>query len=403
MKIGMTLLFAALVATGGACKKKDKGSTETTDPGSGTPKPAEGSGSDTAAKPETPPPAEKPLEGEALAKKYISCVGMINDSKLDEFQKDCVADDFKVHMAGMPDAEDRAASETYMKNMKAGFPDWKLSPQLVMVNGRTILAVELSTGTQTADWQSPMGKVIPKTDKKFGVLMFHKLTINDANKATEEWAFEDPITMMAQLGLAPKEAGPHREALEKGWEGAPIVVVSADNDQEKAMIEGCTKADEMFNNHKAADMIAGFTDDGIESDQAMAKDSKGKKDLEKGLAGFFKTFPDVKSTIDSRYAAGDWVIDIGSVTGTFKGAMGKIKPTGKTVTMDYAEVLKMKDGKVAELWRFRNGMANAIAMGLMKPAQPDMKDGAAPAKDNGTAPVKDMKAPAKDMKAPAKQ
>ena len=142
MKIGMTLLFAALVATGGACKKKDKGSTETTDPGSGTPKPAEGSGSATAAKPETPPPAEKPLEGEALAKKYIACVGMISDSKFDEFQKDCVADDFKVHMAGMPDAEDATASKTYLKNMKAGFPDWKLSPQLVMVNGRTILAVE---------------------------------------------------------------------------------------------------------------------------------------------------------------------------------------------------------------------------------------------------------------------
>jgi len=397
MKIGTTLLFAALVATGGACKKKDKGSTETTDPGSGTPKANEGSA--TATKPETLPPAEKPLEGEALAKKYIACVGMINDSKFDEFQKDCVADDFKIHMAGMPDAQDATASKDYLKNMKAGFPDWKLTPQLVMINGRTILAVELSSGTHTADWNSPMGKVIPKTDKKFGVLMFHKLTINDANKASEEWAFEDPITMMSQLGLAPKEAGPHREALDKSWDGAPIVVVSADNDQEKAMLEGCKKADEMFNNHKADDMIAGFTDDGIESDQAMAKDAKGKKELEKGLKGFFSVFPDVKSTIDSRYAAGDWVIDIGSVTGTFKGAMGPIKPTGKSVTMEYAEVIKMKDGKVAELWRFRNGLANAMAMGLMKPADPNAKDGAAPAKDNGTAPVKDMKAPAKDKKA----
>jgi len=364
MKIGTTLLIAALAATGGACKKKDKGSTATTDPGSGTPKPNEGSGATKPPEPEK----EKPLVGDALAKKYISCVGMVNDAKYDDFKKDCMAADFKGHMADGPDVPNVDAVIGYFKAMKTGFPDWKLTPQLVLINGRDILAIELSTGTNTADWKSPDGHDMKKTDKKIGLLMFHRLTINDENKATEEWVYEDPGTMMGQLGLLPKEAPPMRPATEASWEGAPIIVVAADDDKEKANLELCKKSDAAFNDHKTADMFAMTTDDAIESDQASGKDNKGKKELEAGLKMFMTAFPDMKLTPEHTFAAGDWVVDIGTATGTNKGPMGKMKPTNKEVTMHYAEVDKIKDGKVAEMWRFRNGMAMAMQMGLIPDA-----------------------------------
>jgi hypothetical protein len=60
-----------------------------------------------------------------------------------------------------------------------------------------------------------------------------------------------------------------------------------------------------------------------------------------------------------------------------------MKATNKAVTMHFAEVAKLKDGKVAQLWRFRNGMAMAMQLGLMGDAP---KGGEAPKAD---APKKD--------------
>ena len=65
-----------------------------------------------------------------------------------------------------------------------------------------------------------------------------------------------------------------------------------------------------------------------------------------------------------------------------------MKPTKKAVKGQFAEVAKIKDGKIAELWRFRNGLSMAVQMGLAPapgagaPANGSAGSGsAAPAKD----------------------
>ncbi len=44
------------------------------------------------------------------------------------------------------------------------------------------------------------------------------------------------------------------------------------------------------------------------------------------------------------------------MTGTWKGPLGTLKPTGQPVTTTYAQSIRVKDGKAAEIWRFRNGL-----------------------------------------------
>jgi len=181
--------------------------------------------------------------------------------------------------------------------------------------------------------------------------------------------------------------------IEKGWAGAPIIVVAADDAKEKANLEIVKKSNEAFNTHKVPDALAFWADDGLESDQAGDKDAKGKKELEAGLKTFLTAFPDVKLDVPNLYAAGDFVVALGTFSGTNTGPLGKMKKTDKKVTGNFAEVIKIKDNKVAEIWRFRNGMAMAQQLGLM-PAP-----GAAPAGGaKGAEPAKDEKKGAAEPK-----
>ena len=130
--------------------------------------------------------------------------------------------------------------------------------------------------------QMPGQPEMPPTNKKFGQLMFHRLAINEQNKASEEWVYMDPMTMMGQLGMLPKGTPPVRPAMEKGWDGAPIIVVTADNDAEKKNLEVAKAMNDAFNAHKIPDMLALMTDDFVESDQADGQDANGKKEEREG-------------------------------------------------------------------------------------------------------------------------
>jgi predicted ester cyclase len=382
-------MVSAGVLAAGACKKKakeDKAPDPATKPTTGTAG-MTGTGAGTAAE----PPKEAKLEGKALADRYMECTGYLNDNKLDEYKTKCLAADFKGHEADGPTTEGADAAIEMFKGYMTAFPDMKGHPQLVMVNGRNILGVIHITGTHTGTMKGPMGE-IPATNKKIGMLMFHRLKINDENKAEEEWTFFDPGTMMGQLGLMPKGAPPMRAAMEKGWEGAPIIVVAADNEVEKNNLDAVKKGNEAFQTGKPADYMAFYADDAMESDQAGSKDAKGKKEIQAGAEMFKKAFPDLKLDMTDTFAAGDYVVQMGTFTGTNKGALGPMKPTNKEVKGQFAEVIKMKDGKMAEVWRFRNGMSMAMQLGLAPPMGGDAPKGDAP---KGGEMKKDEKAPAK--------
>ena len=369
----------ALVAFTGCRKKKEEGTVQ---------KPTEGVTNGSAGSAAPTPPPEKTLTGADLATKYQSCVALINDSKFDDFKKTCAADSYVMHDYGA-DRPGLDAAIGFFTAMKKAMPDWKLVPQIVVVSGRNIYAVELITGTNTGPLEMPMLPAYPATGKKIGQLMFHKLAINDQNRATEEWAFDDPTTTMSQLGLAPKDAPPARPLMDKGLDGAPIIVVTADNDAEKKNLATWKAGADALNAHKIPDILAVVADNAVESDQTDAKDNVGKKEIEAGLKLFLGGFSDLKSTTSESVAAGDYVVSIGRLEGTNDHDLGKMKKTGKKISLDVAEVSHFdKDGKVDHTWRFHSGMQFAMEMGLMPiPIPSAAGSAAAPAAAGSAAPA----------------
>jgi predicted ester cyclase len=68
------------------------------------------------------------------------------------------------------------------------------------------------------------------------------------------------------------------------------------------------------------------------------------------LGGFLSAFPDSQVTIDDMIAEGDRVATKKTFTGTHTGEFMGIAPTGNRVTLQYVDILRLRDGRIIEHW-----------------------------------------------------
>jgi len=278
------------------------------------------------------------------------------------------------------------------KRYATAFPDATGELELTLVNGNNAVGVVLMRGTQKGVLASPMGDV-PASNKKVGYLAAHGIEFNDAGKADKEWFAYDGGTFAGQLGLSP---APHRKVIETGWAEKPVVIAS-NSDTEKANVATFNKELEAFNKHDAAGALGSAADDVVFSELSAPADRTGKKEAVKGVEELFKAFPDVKLDVKSTWAAGDYVVSIGSWSGTNTGDMpsAKLKKTGKKATVQFVEIDKFVGGKAKNIWVFSNGAALAMQLGLMPPP------GEAKAAKPGAKPAEAPKGVAKGEPSPA--
>jgi predicted ester cyclase len=69
----------------------------------------------------------------------------------------------------------------------------------------------------------------------------------------------------------------------------------------------------------------------------------------KFFAGWFAAFPDAQVQVHALHIAGDVAVEEGTFTGTHNGVLrspaGDITPTSRPVTVDYIQVLGIRDGR----------------------------------------------------------
>lgn len=379
-KLALVLCASAAVSLIGCKKKEEKKDTPAVkEPGPGT---AKEPGPGTAA-----PPAPAPLTGAALGQAFVDHWSAWNAGDRAKFEGNYDANVAiqRDPMEGMPAPKGPAgiADEAFV--MKGAFPDGKGTPQLVLVNGRTVIGVVHLGGTNSAPMKSPQGEA-PPTGKKIGFSVLHAVTYNDANKIVEDRWMWDGNTFMSQIGMSPAPA----RAVTETPTAAPTVVVAASNDVEKANLAASLKGVEDFNKRDVPAMMAQWTDDAVESDQVAPADTTGKVEIEKGTKMFLGAFSDAKITPVTTLAAGDYIYQVSTFTGTNDGDMGDMKKTGKPLKMTVAEISMYQGGKVKQLWRFWDSTGMAMQLGLMPPP------GAPPAGDKAAPPA----APAGDKAAP---
>jgi predicted ester cyclase len=76
-------------------------------------------------------------------------------------------------------------------------------------------------------------------------------------------------------------------------------------------------------------------------------DREGSKQY---LGGFLKGFPDCRFTIDDMIAEGDQVVTKKTFSGTHEGEFAGIAPTGKHVSLQFVDIMRLRDGRIVEHW-----------------------------------------------------
>ncbi len=68
------------------------------------------------------------------------------------------------------------------------------------------------------------------------------------------------------------------------------------------------------------------------------------------LSGDLTTFPDAKQEIDIVFSSGNLVAIRARLIGTQTGPMGPFPASGKKMELPFMGILRVEDGKVAEIW-----------------------------------------------------
>ena len=73
-----------------------------------------------------------------------------------------------------------------------------------------------------------------------------------------------------------------------------------------------------------------------------------------GFANFVKAvrvaLPDIKATIQQMVAEGDYVVIWNTATGTHRGELFGMPPSGKQISMKDFHFFRFRDGKIVEDW-----------------------------------------------------
>jgi steroid delta-isomerase-like uncharacterized protein len=79
----------------------------------------------------------------------------------------------------------------------------------------------------------------------------------------------------------------------------------------------------------------------------MPSDREGGKMF---LGGFLAGFPDSQVTVDDMIAEGDRVATKKTFKGTHTGDFMGIPPTGNPVTLQFVDILRLREGQIIEHW-----------------------------------------------------
>ncbi len=98
---------------------------------------------------------------------------------------------------------------------------------------------------------------------------------------------------------------------------------------------------DMFDELNADDFVNLSSPPGVPSDKAGGK---------MYLKGFMDAFPDSYVTIEDMIAEGDQVVTKKTFHGTHTAELSGIPPTGNRVSLQFVDIMRLRDGQIIEHW-----------------------------------------------------
>lgn len=125
--------------------------------------------------------------------------------------------------------------------------------------------------------------------------------------------------------------------------------------------------DELQNQHRLERMEEFFEPDFINHVE-HGEQPAGLNAVQRARLAFgqlFAAFPDMRCTILDQVAEGDKVVTHKLFSGTHQGDFMGLAPTGRQIEFAVIDILRLKEGKVAEHWAVQDRMALMQQLGML--------------------------------------
>jgi steroid delta-isomerase-like uncharacterized protein len=122
-----------------------------------------------------------------------------------------------------------------------------------------------------------------------------------------------------------------------------------------------------------------LTDDTTFEDATVGAPLRGVDAYRRFAEGYGSAFPDARFTLGEPLAGGGRVVSEWTVTGTHRGTLAGLAPTGRRVTVRGATVTELRDGKVARIANYWDSASLSRQLGAPVAPQPGSVGAAAAA------------------------
>ncbi len=311
----------------------------------------------------TPPPPPKPSLTDMQTASIKAVTDALNGHDPAKYAS-VFAPDGVVKQGGVPDITGRDAIAADIKNLFTAFPDLKFAFSRAMWKGNMGVSTWEWNGTDTGGFMGAK-----PTNRPVGVSGATVAIYNDDGLIKELHIYDDQANVMQQLDPKAK----------KGSFRAPptlatqIETVSAGGPAEDKNLAAGKAMYQLLDDHKVKDLCAGMaSNDAPIDDYSMPVSFKGTKGCADYIGSFVKAMPDFKTQpLANQVAIGPDLVTEGVSQGTHKGPFGPFKATGKPLALHFLDIVQLKDGKVAHLWSYANGVELLTQLGVIKaPAAP---------------------------------
>ena len=107
-----------------------------------------------------------------------------------------------------------------------------------------------------------------------------------------------------------------------------------------------------------------FHDDYVRHDLRPSPAEPGAAGQAKIAGDFRAAFPDLRWRVDFILGEDDMVAARWTASGTNTGAWGAVPATGKPVEFTGVNIFRVRDGKVAEIWNYRDDLGLMTQLGV---------------------------------------
>lgn len=127
---------------------------------------------------------------------------------------------------------------------------------------------------------------------------------------------------------------------------------------------------EAFNSHDLDGVASWYAEDAIHHQPNRPVPLRGRDEIREDYRNStWIPFPDFHVALERAFGAGHWLCVQGTLTGTHQGPLEgadgeKIQPTGRSIQVPICLVVRVEDGKAAEVYEYNDQLGFLEQLGL---------------------------------------